>query len=162
MRSKESKPADNPTSGEFVWRSIRYACAVGAGYLCGLSVGSAAKGPSFWLVAVFGLLGILWVFRSGKKSVQHAAADAVATARATATAAASAVSSTTVQVGNGNYVPSSGIQDTGAVSSPRVVPFASPVEPQALPSGWSESGLWNDSREDFDSREVEVIDWDGK
>lgn len=147
-------------AGEFVWRSVRYACAVGAGYFCGLSVGSAAKGPAFWLVAGLGLVGILWVFRSGKKSVLHAASDAVADARATATAAASAVSTTTVQVGNGNVVPFARTQGNAEVASPVRSPLPSAVEPSPLPPGWSDSGIWMDRREDL--QEVESIDWDGK
>jgi hypothetical protein len=161
MKPKENKTTDSPTSGEFVWRSVRYAACVGAGYFCGLSIGSAAKGPAFWLVAILGLLGILWVFRSGKKSVQHAAADAVATARASATAAASAVSSTTVQVGNGNYAPDSRTEVSGAVHTPRVVPFAPSVEAQQLSPGVAASDdPWNDHYRQFDAYETEAIDWE--
>jgi hypothetical protein len=161
MKTKENNLSSGPTSGEFVWRSVRYACAVGAGYFCGLSIGSAAKGPGFWLIAILGLLGILWVFRTGKKSVQHAASDAVATARASATAAASAVSSTTVQVGNGNYAPDSRTQIPAEVHTPRVVPFASSVDPRQLPPGVSDGDdFWNDYHSQFDSQESEVIDWE--
>lgn len=158
MKPKENNTTDSPTSGEFVWRSVRYAACVGAGYFCGLSIGSAAKGPAFWLVAGLGLVGILWVFRSGKKSVLHAASDAVATARATASAAASAVSTTNVQVGNQNSLPGTGVQESRTVPFARGAEIPSSVVPPALSPGWSDSGLWVDRREDLE--EVEAIDWE--
>jgi len=157
MKTPDQK-LDSP-AGEFVWRSVRYACAVAAGYFCGLSIGSAAKGPAFWLVAGFGLVGIFWVFRAGKKSVQHAAADAVASARASSTAAASAVSTTTVQVGNSNYGA-----DSGAQSSASGVPEGRAALPSsrvgALPPAQVSPGYWDsDINADEPVEARYVIEW---
>ena len=150
-------------SGEFIWRSVRYACAVAAGYACGLTVGSAAKGPAFWVVAAVGLLGIFWVFRTGKKSVQHAASDAVASARASAAATASSVSSNHVQIGHSYNVSDTGTENSAVTGVPRVVPFSSPVTPEQLPPGvYDEPDFWNDYHEQFDNKETETIDWDAK
>ena len=149
--------------GEFVWRSVRYAAAVAAGYACGLTVGSAAKGPAFWVVAAVGLLGIFWVFRTGKKSVQHAASDAVASARASAAATASSVSSNHVQIGHSYTVSEPGVENTALAGVQRVVPFSSPLTPEQLPPGvYDSADVWNDYHEQFDNEQEQTIDWDAK
>jgi len=48
----------------------------------------AQDGPGFWAAGALGLVALWLVFRQGRKSVSHAAADAVATANARASAAA--------------------------------------------------------------------------
>jgi hypothetical protein len=106
--------------GEFLWRSVRYlACALG-GYFLGLSAaGLAPDGPALWIVGALGALGLFMAFRSGKKSVQHAAADAVANARAEARAAAAASSSVNVStnVAGGHQMVGPSVAAVGASDS---------------------------------------------
>lgn len=73
-----------------------------AGYLLGVAAGGMSDGPGFWIAAALGLLAIWLVFRQGRNSVSHAAADAVATANARANAAA--VNANHITVAGGHVV----------------------------------------------------------
>lgn len=100
---KQPAPAHGERRGELFWRSVRYGAAIFAGYLFGIAAGSAAEdGPPFYVLAGVGLLALWLVFRQGKKSQQHAAADAIATA--ISSARATAQNATNVNVAGGHIV----------------------------------------------------------
>jgi hypothetical protein len=73
-----------------------------AGYLLGVAAGGMSDGPGFWIAAALGLLAIWLVFRQGRNSVSHAAADSVAKANARANAAA--VNANHITVAGGHVV----------------------------------------------------------
>lgn len=104
MKNKAAGPPGG-MRGALVWRAVRYGAVAGAGYLFGLAAGSVSVDtPSLIGVGIIGAIALLWVFRAGVKSQQHAAADAAAAAIATATAAAEARATQQVTVAGGHVV----------------------------------------------------------
>jgi hypothetical protein len=78
---------------------------VGAGYLLGMVGGSAVSDtPSGFIIAAVGLLACWLIFRQGRNSQSHAAADAISAAIVDANARAQAVAHQTVTVAQGHVV----------------------------------------------------------
>lgn len=100
--------SDSPSpsrNGELLWRAVRYAAAIFAGYLFGLVAGTGipdAESPAWPLLFVLGAVALFLVFRQGAKSQSHAAADAISKANARAEAAAQAVATQTVTIAGGH------------------------------------------------------------
>jgi hypothetical protein len=87
-------------SGEGFWRGVRYLACIAVGFALGCFAAGPSLGVGHGLVIV-GVAICLWlVFRQGRKSVLHSAADAVATANAKANAAAANVNNITMAGGH--------------------------------------------------------------
>lgn len=109
---------------------MRYLACVFAGYLLGLFAGASTDGASRWALAGIGLVALWLVFRQGRKSVSHAAADAVAKANARANAAA--VNANHITVAGGHVVqagqPPIEAYDRDVWETPQVSPRVDQVE----------------------------------
>lgn len=116
-RAPRSRPGAEHR-GELFWRGVRYLAAVFAGYLLGIAAGRlGGESPGWPLIVLVAAVALFLVFRQGRKSVSHAAADAVAAARAEANAAAQAVNRNEITVAGGHVVqgPADGFAAAPAV-----------------------------------------------
>lgn len=110
MNDPSSGPRARPGAerrGELFWRGVRYFAAVGAGYMLGLAAGTlGGDGPGWPVVVLVSAVACVLIFRQGRKSNAHAAADAIAAMQATVSA--SSVAANQITVAGGDVLQGSG------------------------------------------------------